>query len=227
MIRKVIYPLSKIIIGGIIRKSMEIKCFYYDGEKLNPTKEISLPKNEPIVVACNHISYLDPVVVAIALNRHTSFIANEKFFIGIRRYYLQTLGIIRNDRNCIKNAVKLLKKKEVVVIFPEGTRSVTGEIRDKLYTGVARIATMGDAKIYPVAIKGTYEVCPKALDGKGEKIPDLKTKPPVLLSYGEPFYFTEVNRSDKKLFQEMTKNIMDKVKEMKDLLEEIYQEEKK
>jgi 1-acyl-sn-glycerol-3-phosphate acyltransferase len=205
---------------------MEIKCFYYDGEKLNPVKGFFFPKNTPALIASNHISYLDPVVIGLAINRPIYFIANEKFFVGIRKYYLQILGIIRNDKACIKKSVRLLKKNEIVVIFPEGTRSVTGELREKFYTGVARIATLADVKVYPVCLKGTYEVCPKSLEGKGEKIPDLKTKPPVLLSYAEPLYFENIDKSDKKVFQEITNVIMGKVKEMKVLLDKLYLEER-
>lgn len=226
MLRKIVYPLSKMTIGWILRKSMQLKCFYYDGEKLNPVKEFHISTDESALIASNHISYLDPVVIGLAINRPIYFIANEKFFVGIRKYYLQILGIIRNDKMCVKKSVNLLKKNEIVVIFPEGTRSVTGEIREKLYTGVARIATLANSKVYPVCLKGTYEVCPKSLGGSGEKIPDLKTKPPVLLSYTDPLYFKSPDNPDKKVFQDITNSIMGKVKEMKVLLDKVYQEER-
>lgn len=89
----------------------------------------SIPKKGAVIIACNHVSYLDPPIVGVTAFREIYFLAKlglfkmSKFFSWlIRSYHAVPISGIQG----LRTAVKLLKKGNVVVIFPEGTRSRKG-----------------------------------------------------------------------------------------------------
>ncbi len=91
----------------------------------------SLPKNGPCIVACNHVSFLDPPVVGITSCREVYFLAKiglfnvSKFFTWlIKTYHAIPISGTRG----LRLAVKLLKRGNILVIFPEGTRSRKGYV---------------------------------------------------------------------------------------------------
>jgi len=91
----------------------------------------SLPRNGPCIVACNHVSFLDPPVVGITACREVYFLAKiglfhvSKFFTWLIRNYH---AIPISGTQGLRTSVRLLKKGNVIVIFPEGTRSREGYV---------------------------------------------------------------------------------------------------
>lgn len=126
----------------------------------------NLPADGGLVLVSNHTSYWDPVVVGCAFNRQVHFMAkSELFAIPLLGTAIRVLGAFpvrrdKSDRNAIRTAVKLLEEGRVVGVFPEGTRSRTGELQ-KPHLGAAMLALKAGVPMLPVAVNGT-----KGLFGK-------------------------------------------------------------
>lgn len=126
----------------------------------------NLPASGGVVLAANHASYWDPVVVGCAFNRQVYFMAKSELFkIPLLGPVIRSLGAFpvrrdKSDRNAIRTAIKLLEKGNVVGVFPEGGRSHTGELM-KPHLGAAMLAFKAGVPILPVALSGTKGVLGK------------------------------------------------------------------
>lgn len=113
-----------------------------------------------VILACNHISDLDPPVLAAASTRPVYFLAKKEFFqnrlVGaiLRGFKAYPLDRSKGDLAAIKRALGLLKEEKVLGIFPEGTR-VKGAQLGKPHNGAAFLAVQAKVPIVPVAISGT------------------------------------------------------------------------
>ena len=122
-----------------------------------------LPASGGIVLVANHISYWDPVAVVCAFNRKVHFMAKAELFnIPLLSSVMKIAGSFPvrrdiSDRSAIRTAVKLLEEGEVVGVFPEGTRSHTGELL-KPNLGAALIAARAGVPMIPVGVIGTRGV---------------------------------------------------------------------
>ena len=94
----------------------------------------TLPEEGALLVCCNHQSHFDPVVVGLARDRRLNFLARDKLFaLAPFRWLIQSLDAIPIDREGvglagIKETLKRLKRGEMVVVFPEGTRTDDGSV---------------------------------------------------------------------------------------------------
>ena len=113
------------------------------------------PPGTPLVIAANHVSGLDPFLVARALprGRFLQFMAKKELFLPVIGWIIRTGGSFPVDRSgndvaSIRTALRVLKENGTVGIFPEGTRGGT-----ELHGGVALIAAKGRAPILPAGIR--------------------------------------------------------------------------
>lgn len=126
----------------------------------------NLPAAGGIVLVANHVSYWDPVVVGCAFNRQVHFMAKSELFkIPLLGPVIRALGAFpvrrdKSDRNAIRTAVRLLEEGKVVGVFPEGTRSRTGELM-KPHLGAAMLASKAGVPMLPVAVSGTRGILGK------------------------------------------------------------------
>lgn len=119
-----------------------------------------LPPNGPVIVASNHVSNWDPIIVGIALTRPVHFMAKVELFnniiLGKLLSALHAFPVKRGaaDRRAIRQALDLLQQGEVVGIFPEGARQ---KIKPdaQVHAGVAMLALKSGAEVVPVACMGT------------------------------------------------------------------------
>lgn len=119
-----------------------------------------VPRSGPVIIASNHVSYSDPPVVGSAVPREVYFMAKEELFANralgwlIARYNAIALKRAVGDIGAVRKAVDLLKQGRAVLMFPEGTRSLSGRLL-KPKPGVGLIACMADAPVVPTYVTGT------------------------------------------------------------------------
>lgn len=123
----------------------------------------NIPEDGPVIICSNHISNLDPPIVGGAATRDLHFLAKSELFKGkFFNYFFRKLNAVpikrgTNDRQALRESLTLLKEGKVLGLFPEGTRSKTGEIGEGL-SGIGFFALRSDAIIIPCVIIGPYKI---------------------------------------------------------------------
>lgn len=155
----------------------------------------NVPTDGPAILASNHLSAADTVLLPTVVSRRVTFIAKADLFRGkgvrgaLTKGLLHGIGQLPVDRSggrassaAIDNAVRVLGEGELFGIYPEGTRSRDGKLaRGK--TGVAWLALTADCPVVPVAVHGTDQVQPI-----GARYPRPHK---VTITFGEPITFPE------------------------------------
>jgi 1-acyl-sn-glycerol-3-phosphate acyltransferase len=119
----------------------------------------NVPPTGPLIVACNHLSYLDPPAMGSFCPRRISYMAKKELFdIPLLGAVIRALGAYAVDRRgsataAIKRSLEVLQAGGAVGIFPEGTRNRSGEVEPQ--TGVALLASLAGAPVVPASIRGT------------------------------------------------------------------------
>ncbi len=148
----------------------------------------NVPKSGPLIVVANHLSNADPPIVVgwltPALGRPMHILAKEALFVGPIGAFLRSQGVtpVRaggSDIDAFRVARTVLERGEVLCIFPEGTRSYTGELGSPK-PGVAMLATRSDVPILPVGISGTDRFL-----GRGQRFPRIGAR--ITVRVGKPF----------------------------------------
>lgn len=175
-----------------------------------------VPSEGGVLLAVNHLSWADPVLVGAAIHRPAFYLAKEAVFRNpLGRHFFESLGQIRVDRDkggneaAIGTAVDLLRQGLVVGVFPEGTRSRPGHMK-RGKTGIARIAALAGAPIVPIAVD-TSDFWPKHAS-----LPRLGTK--VYLNIGAPMQF-ELKASDaddRQRMRDVTDDVMARIQQLMD-----------
>lgn len=156
-----------------------------------------------VIVAPNHIGNFDPPVLGCALpvSRRIHFMAKEELFKNpLVRWvitHLCAFPVRRGtaDRGAIRNALNLLAAGEAVGIFPEGTRSKTGQL-GKPEAGLAMIAAKAAVPVVPTAVFGTNKI-----------LKDGHILPPIRVVFGSPLY-PSPGRNDKEALEEFNAAVM-------------------
>ena len=138
----------------------------------------NIPKKGAFIVAANHASYMDHLIIVCILikhlNRKVHFLSKKEHFDNpLKAAWHRYAGAIPLDRQAggkeaLRWAIKALKKGKIIAIHPEGTRTLNGKLQ-KAKTGAARLALAAKVPIIPVGLIGTFEILPK-----GKYIPKLK-----------------------------------------------------
>lgn len=123
----------------------------------------NIPKNGAVILAGNHKSNLDCILIASCLWRQVHFMAKDELFRGGFRYFFRALGTIPvnrriRDASALSEARAILDKGGVIGIFPEGSFNRTKETVMPFKPGAARMAARSHAALVPFAIKGKYTV---------------------------------------------------------------------
>ncbi|MFH0702084.1 MAG: lysophospholipid acyltransferase family protein [bacterium] len=136
----------------------------------------NIPKNKSILVAANHISFFDPVIVSLAVKRPVAYMAKQELFqVPIISQIIQILGAFAVNRekleiSTIKSAKIILTTNWLLGIFPEGTRIKPGKIGN-IHKGFGYLAKTTNSEILPIGIVGSNTFCGKLTVKIGKPIP--------------------------------------------------------
>lgn len=167
----------------------------------------NIPQDRPVVLASNHRSYADPVILTMPMKRPVSYMAKEELFRNkLFGWFIRKLGAFpvtrgAGDMSVIDDSINILRSGRNLVIFPEGTRSKDGKV-GKGKTGVAMIAAKSGADVVPCGI--IFE---------GEK---LHFRSKLTLKFGKPIRAEElaVEDSSPRELKEVKKRIMGAITEL-------------
>jgi 1-acyl-sn-glycerol-3-phosphate acyltransferase len=168
----------------------------------------SVPKRGGLLVAANHASYFDIPLLGCGMPRRAWYLGRSDLFMPGVKAILQWLGWIplklgRLDRRAFDRAISLIKAGKVVVIFPEGGRSLDGRLRNAK-AGLGMIVAQTGCQVVPAYLKGTFDVLPA-----GAKRPRFH---PVSVSFGEPLSFlTEGHTETKAFYHEVSRVVMERI----------------
>lgn len=131
-----------------------------------------VPRTGPVVIASNHLSFIDSIVITLVAPRSVSFLAKAEYFTGtgvrgwVSRAFFTGIGavpVVRGAGQAAQEALdaglRVLADGDAFAIYPEGTRSLDG----RLYrgrTGVAWLALTAGVPVVPVALTGTQHLQP-------------------------------------------------------------------
>ncbi len=171
-----------------------------------------IPQEGAYLIVANHTSFLDPFFICAIIPRVIHFFTLSLFYDHsllhwlCKRLYCIPIKKGGTDISAMKKALRLLNDGELIGIFPEGTRSWTGELGEG-EAGVSLLALKAHVPIVPVYIQGAYESFPRRA---------LFPKPySITVTFGKPFRLEEfINFTDCKnseLRQEATDMIMSRI----------------
>ena len=173
------YWLLKIVLTPILRFFYRIRVEGADG----------VPREGPVILAGNHISFSDSIFLPLVLRRRVTFVAKAEYFENRKTaWFFRAVGQIPIKRGggssslrALESAKEVLDAGGVFGIYPEGTRSPDGRLY-KGHTGVARLALQSRVPVMAVAMIGTREAQP---------IGQVKPKVfmPITVRFSEPMYF--------------------------------------
>ncbi len=183
-----------------------------------------LPEKGPFIIAANHASHMDTGAILVALGER----AQDLFVLGARDYFFSSrwrgwffhtfLRVVPFDRTVnplegLRLAAAILNEGYSLLIFPEGTRSVTGRLQP-FKPGLGMLAVETGVPIVPALIEGTFEALPK-----GRLLP----KPhPIRVTFGEPvlveFIIPTSSRSVERrtLYQQVTDAVRQRIEALRD-----------
>lgn len=174
-----------------------------------------IPRSGPAIVACNHISYLDPLTngeAVVRAGRRPRFLAKEDLFrIPIVGRALRGAGQIpvsrgTRDRSSLDRAAEALDRGEVIVVYPEGTVTKREDgLPMEGRTGLVRLALRTGAPIVPMASWGSRAVWQKT--GKGS----LRFGRPIWTSVGEPMELSANPDRGQGALRQHTAEVMDAI----------------
>jgi 1-acyl-sn-glycerol-3-phosphate acyltransferase len=125
-----------------------------------------VPRAGGVMVLSNHQSHFDPVLIGVSCDRHLSYLARETLFrFAPLRWLIGSLDAIPIDREGLglaglRETLRRLKNGEMVLIFPEGTRTSDGEMAP-LKAGFSSLAKRSRVPLLPIGIEGAYQAWPR------------------------------------------------------------------
>lgn len=131
--------------------------------RLKVTGLENISKEQRGILAANHQSILDPVFLAVCVERQIHFLGKEELFRNpLSNWFFRKLGVMpvkrdNNDIAVLRSSLKVLKREELLGIFPQGTRVEKGAV-SKAKTGAALLAVKGSSSLIPVTIDADYRL---------------------------------------------------------------------
>jgi 1-acyl-sn-glycerol-3-phosphate acyltransferase len=155
--RRPVYALAKAVVPPVIRFWVRLDC----------QGLLHIPRQGPVIIAANHISYFDPLCLAVfidAAGREVRFLAKSELYRNpLLGWVLRSAGQIpvhresRDAARSLQDAVAAMREGAAVAIYPEGTTTRNPDFSPmKAKTGVARLAALTGAPVVPVGMWGAH-----------------------------------------------------------------------
>ena len=184
--------------------------FYFGWRVYNAER---VPLKGPVILACNHASFLDPMLVGAALKRDINYLARETLFdFPVVGWVLRQWNSVPVDREGggakgLKAILDRLLNGGGIILFPEGTRSRDGQLQSAR-SGVGLTVIKSDAPVVPARVFGTYQAY-----GRNMRIPRPRR---VGVKFGEPMLFEQLRAEArtctrprlKEIYQQVADEIM-------------------
>ena len=179
-----------------------------------------IPRDGPVIIAANHRSYLDPVILAFVASRRGRKLRylgkKEVFDAPVLGQAAKLLGQIRVDRGsgdtvALDQAIEALRRGEAIGIFPQGTIPRGEAFFDPVLkgkSGVARLALATDTPVVPVAMWDNEKIWPRS--SRLPNVMELLTRRPVHAKVGEPMVL-KGDSSDPAVVKDLTQQVMDAI----------------
>lgn len=186
-----LYPLGRALVNVALSPIYQFKVVGRE----------HFPSEGGVLICANHIHNFDPEVVGITAPRPIHFMAKEELFsvpiLGKILPHINAFPVKRgmSDRGALRKGLAILKEEKVLGLFPEGTRSKTGELGQGL-AGAGFFALRSNAHVVPCAIIGPYK-------------PFKRLK----VVYGKPINMEEY-RKNKATPEETTELIMSEIQKL-------------
>jgi 1-acyl-sn-glycerol-3-phosphate acyltransferase len=164
----------------------------------------------PAILAMNHQSYLDPLLAGITCDRAIYFLARRTLLDApLLGWLLPKLNVIPVnqegvDRSAIKAVIRILQAGNGALIFPEGSRTLDGNLQPA-EPGLGLVIAKTLAPVVPMRIFGAHEALPRG--GGGLHFV------PITIVIGEPIFFNaaDVGLPGKNLYQQLSQRVMDAI----------------
>ena len=170
----------------------------------------NVPKCGPVIFAANHVSFYDPPAIGACIHRPINYFARDTLFRGLFGKALREIGTIpvareNADIKSLKAIFRALKCKGIVAIYPEGTRSLGGQLMEPK-PGAGMIACKSKATVIPTRLFGTHEVF-----GRMDKAPKIGGH--IHIAYGEAMAATEIDpgKTHSERYLEASRRIMARI----------------
>ncbi|MEL7089349.1 MAG: lysophospholipid acyltransferase family protein [Planctomycetota bacterium] len=145
----------------------------------------NIPLEGPVLMVANHQSFYDPILLGLgASKRHFYSLGRSTLY---EKKWAAIMGSLTNsipveqgagDVKAMKKCIEVLKDNQALMLFPEGARTMTGEV-EKFETGAMLIIKRAKPQVVPVAVEGPYDIWPR-----GQKRPKLTGRMGIM--YGDP-----------------------------------------
>jgi len=169
----------------------------------------NIPHGVGVVIASNHQSYLDPIIIGVSNDEPVTFMARESLFrkrlFGwlIRRTGAFPVKRGSADRSAMHEAIRRLRAGARLVVFPEGTRTLDGSL-GRVRSGPALLAEKAQVPIVPAVIRGAYEAWPRS-----RKLFRFR---PISITYGRPIAAPAAGKGGAR--EELTRNLQDSLESL-------------
>ena len=172
----------------------------------------NVPIDGPVILAANHVSFFDSVVLTLSVPRRTRFVGKAEYLDSwTTRFVFPALGMIPIQRSAgrqalaaLDTAAAALEHGDMLGIYPEGTRSRDGLLH-RGHTGVAQLALMTNAMIIPIGLVGTERIQPI-----GAKVP--RPFHSVVARFGKPIDPSSYVGSKRRRRRQIRDDLMDAIR---------------
>jgi 1-acyl-sn-glycerol-3-phosphate acyltransferase len=141
-------------------------CLYRTVLRLESHGAENVPASGGCILASNHASFLDPTVIGVCAPRFLRFLARSTLFrFRWSAWWLNGVGAVPLDRDrgdvaALRTSVRVAKKGSALMLFPEGTRSLDGELQ-AAKPGVGFLVAKAGVPVVPVYVAGSFDAYPK------------------------------------------------------------------